>query len=350
MARVVALVVISVAFAAQLGAGQKPKDPSIQVSDSVVVVDAKGLQLHDGKGTPVDVRELAQGLASLKADYLSAISLLETKLSEAQEKIDELSMFKQQALDVLPKASRVVTLSLDAVSMAGRDLGDLLNEYFANGTEILSLDLWTSDPTVPFMWNVAVSQPAFTELNLFSSDSQHKHIRYTGEDGIIEDASRCPTVILMDDVHFVYPDRQPGQSYYNYIKYHRLIMDPHARTTIQGLTLREAMNGTESRPIYEHGLITVRGPFASIVVRDSRVEFGDSVFINAHSHGITHIAFGHVRFIGDGDGEDYPVIASKGQSWSGHLSYVSVSGGKLEGNATWAPEQPDKPFQMYYLT
>eukprot|EP00043_Microstomoeca_roanoka_P007560 m.72864 g.72864 ORF g.72864 m.72864 type:complete len:482 (-) comp13872_c1_seq1:533-1978(-) len=224
-----------------------------------------------------------------------------------------------------------ITLS----SFEQRDVGEVINQAFSEGYNDVHLVL-SNDQGV-YTWNTVARMPHNSVLQIVGSGSQHKKVVKSGGAGQKDDQKRCPVRILMDQSHLVYPDRTPGQSYYNYTIYHRLVISPHSRATIQGVTISEKISiDTSLNPVYQQGIITLTAPFSSVIVRDSRVEFGQHIFVNSHSAGRTAVNFGHVRFVGTSASTTsglYAVFADPGQSWLGNICEVSVSGGSLEDGA-----------------
>eukprot|EP00049_Salpingoeca_infusionum_P002133 m.54281 g.54281 ORF g.54281 m.54281 type:complete len:336 (-) comp11407_c0_seq2:4226-5233(-) len=289
----------------------------------------------------VDVSDLvAQGVKVVHArKVLDAFA----RQGQAQESISG-QVAQTQPL----REKRVVTVSLDADTIQ-QDLGTVIQAKLSEcpfAQEFVFV--LASESGSSFKWETRVIVPPFVHLNLQASNSKHEHV----QDDAVQDQTRCPTTITMTAPALMYPNNQPGESYYNYYVYHRLIASPHSHVTVAGLTIDASQLVLHGKAIYEPGIFTVRGPFSSIVLRDCRVHLYDAVCINGHSHGETNVCLGHVRFVGVGpDGtKAFPVTACLGQSWRGQHCKVAITGGKLEGNVEYAPASESKPCQLTYLT
>eukprot|EP00055_Hartaetosiga_balthica_P018346 m.133413 g.133413 ORF g.133413 m.133413 type:complete len:311 (-) comp9492_c1_seq26:2700-3632(-) len=297
---------------------------------------------------------------------LEKISSLETENSMLKEGLDgqienignlvgdvaSLQEFEASTSHHIPRAAPTVTI--DVNDTINRDLGAVISDIFESGTIELNVQLHlSSNDSFVYDWDEVVVVPEGSILRIYGVGSLHKGISQTGEAGAADDRTRCPITILMDDARFAY---RPGTGYDGSVQYQRIIQLPHSRVSIQGVTIRENIDVIdESHSIYEHGIITVRGPFSSLIVRDSRVEFGRLTFVNSHSAGRTFVTFGHVRFVGldeftlSTNDVIYPVMSSRGQSWNGNVCEVAVTGGTIEGNVMWHEPVLDGEFQLIYL-
>eukprot|EP00730_Choanoeca_flexa_P014651 TRINITY_DN6486_c0_g1_i3.p1 TRINITY_DN6486_c0_g1~~TRINITY_DN6486_c0_g1_i3.p1 ORF type:complete len:422 (+),score=95.63 TRINITY_DN6486_c0_g1_i3:94-1359(+) len=294
---------------------------------------------------------LSNSIVSLESSANGTISnQVEQAEQELRAEMDSSNLQLSTALQQLTDSVQLrKTLVLGINDTA--DLGQTIRDEFASGVQELTIELKSHAEGEMYHWDERVYVPSFGSLFIYAAEYQHTFISTTADTGIAEDKTRCPTTIYMDAHRLTYPDREPGQSYYKAYTYQRVVVGAHATLTLRGLTIREEVNATLLKSVYEPGVVTVRAPFASVKIYDSRIEFGEPVFVNSHQAGITNVIFMHVRWVSQFAEGDliYPVDAQRGQSTSGNICYVSRTGGRLHGTVAWKEQDTTPPFQLIYL-
>jgi len=236
-----------------------------------------------------------------------------------------------------------------------RDLGDIIARTLRATPLTVRILLKCKE----IAWNVHVNIPSNRRVEIIGANYIHCYIneKSGGSQGSEEDNARCPVRIVMKEAHLVYPDRKEGESFYNHVIYGRARLSNCAYLLVKGVTIIEtSISCHPTSTVYEEGVFVISGPFGSVEVIDSRIELSRGALVAGHAAGISHVNLGHLRFVGqtatggEGTRAIHPVIATRGQSWSGHECNVSVTDVVLEGDVSWAGECLEGPFRLRYLS